>query len=178
MTKKPLGLTLIELTITLSILSISLSIGLPSSWQWLQKQQLENERSRLKRVFSLARSEAITRGTSVTLCPSNNETSCTKGFIWHNGWILFQDSNNSRQREKGEPILRADGNTTHIRILSSVRRQRIRFYLLGNSSGSNATFSFCSPSNQVQPKYLVMSNQGRTRYTNTHPNKRKKPCSV
>ena len=41
---------------------------------------------------SLARSEAIKRNASVTMCRSSNGTSCATSGGWQQGWIIFSDS--------------------------------------------------------------------------------------
>jgi type IV fimbrial biogenesis protein FimT len=67
--------------------------------------------------LNLARSEAVKRGERVTVCKSNNSSTCSNSGNWQQGWIVFVDSNDNGQREAGtEELVRAhnavSGSTT------------------------------------------------------------------
>ena len=115
----------------------------------------------------VARSEAITRRTRAVLCPSQNGETCEGGgsgeTVWNEGYLLFVDTNASRDRDPEEPIIRVFGKTKGLRIVSSSGRDHVSYQGSGLASGSNATFQFCADRNATPARSLVLSNSGRVR---------------
>jgi type IV fimbrial biogenesis protein FimT len=88
--KKNTGFTLIELLITIAIISVLLVVGMPSLKNFMQGSQLVASTNELVTAFNVARSEAIKRNGSVTVCESTNGTTCSAGTgDWQDGWIVF-----------------------------------------------------------------------------------------
>jgi type IV fimbrial biogenesis protein FimT len=84
------GFTLIELMITLSVAGVLLAIAVPSFNQMIIANRLATQSNEIVAAVSLARSEAIKRNASVTLCrvQTNNGTACVAGSgNWEN-WIV------------------------------------------------------------------------------------------
>jgi type IV fimbrial biogenesis protein FimT len=86
------GFTLIELMITLVLAAIIVSLATPSFQNIIQNNRAATQSNELLAALSLARSEAVKRGARVSLCPSTNQTSCTGGTNWADGWIAFRDT--------------------------------------------------------------------------------------
>ena len=82
-TKKQIGFTLIELMITLVVLVIALSIALPSFTTWIKNNRIEAATRTLAGALKLARSEAISRQTVITIDSSGN---------WSNGLTIYTDT--------------------------------------------------------------------------------------
>jgi len=89
------GFTLIELMVTLTIAGILLAIGVPSFNAFIKNSSLTTGVNELVGALNLARSEAVKRGSRVTVCKSANQTSCTNSNGWEQGWIIFTDENNN-----------------------------------------------------------------------------------
>lgn len=81
------GFTLIELMITIAVMAILLAIVIPSFTDATLGSKLRSQANDLAAGVLLARSEAIKRNKTVTLCASSNGTSCTGG--WADGWIVI-----------------------------------------------------------------------------------------
>lgn len=93
MRKTNTGFTLIELMMTVVILSILVSLAVPAFNDTLRTNRLAAQSNDLITAVNLARAEAVKRRTTVTICSSNNQQSCTASN-WRDGWIVRNDQDN------------------------------------------------------------------------------------
>ncbi len=84
------GFTLIELMITLVIAAVLLMVAVPSFVRYQKNAQLTSAANTLLAATNAARGEAMKRGMSAMVVPTNN------GSDWTTGWVVFVDKNNSR----------------------------------------------------------------------------------
>ncbi len=94
--KPDAGFTLIELIITVTVAAVLLGLAVPSFQTMMQNNRLVSQANEFITTLNLARSEAVKRGTRVTVCASSGGTACDGGGtgIWTTGWIVFTDPNN------------------------------------------------------------------------------------
>jgi type IV fimbrial biogenesis protein FimT len=100
------GMTLIELMVTLAVVIILLSLAIPSYQDAAATNRVAGLTNELTAALNLARSEAIMRGMTVTVCKSadtataiNNTANPTTGPTcstnaqvgWQAGWLVFVD---------------------------------------------------------------------------------------
>ena len=85
------GFTLIELMVTVAVLAIILAIAVPGFQAFIASGRVTTTTNDMVGALTLARSEAIRRGTRVTLCKSSDGASCTDAGGWEQGWIAFVD---------------------------------------------------------------------------------------
>ena len=85
------GFTFLQAIITIALLGLLLTLGMPSFQELLRNHHLITETNTLVAALSTARSEAINRRVRVTICKSNNQSSCTPTAQWEDGWIIFSD---------------------------------------------------------------------------------------
>ena len=156
------GFTLVELLITLAIIGIS--IATPRFANIVADNKLVTQYNGLVAAISLTRSEAIKRGQRVTICQSADTRSCTKDSAnWHDGWVVFVDSNEDNKIDSNESILRVQQTITDMNI-SFGARTRIAYHPNGFSvGGSNGTFLFCDHRGEAGKKGLITSISGRAR---------------
>jgi len=165
------GFILIEAIIIISIVCILLTTGIPSFKTTIQNNRMAASRNSITTHLNLARSEAVKRNIGIILCPSQDGLSCWDSMIWDEGFILLVDSNNSRQYEPGEQILRYNSRSNaSIRISTSTGRRKVVYNQYGFASGYNLTFTFCDLNDLTEPKAVIVSNSGRARLSSTASN--------
>ncbi len=157
------GLTLIELIITVAVFIVVASTAGPAMQNMLRDNRTVAQVNGLLGDLGFARSEAIKRGTVVTICQSNDanatDPSCNNDKDgWHKGWIV-QDAAGNLLRIHG--ALR--GGTT-----LGYSRGGLSYKGDGTSTGlANGTFTFCSSAGAGSPgRSLVVGPTGRVRKQN------------
>ena len=181
--QRQVGFTLVELMVVLAIATLLITVAAPS-WRLFMASQHHNVAvNELLLAFRFTRSEAIKSGQRVTACTrSGNALACGK-TSWHQGWLIFIDSNNNGLFDDGEKLLRQHAALNS--QVSATGNTRIRHYIsytpLGSarSVGSRArirgglqlgTLSVCT---QGLPRgsQLVLSRSGRV------DNREKRDCA-
>ncbi|MCW7755241.1 GspH/FimT family pseudopilin [Desulfobotulus sp. H1] len=115
----PKGFTLVEIVVIIALLGIIAAIATPTFREARNNNHIKTATFTLGTAMSYARNEAITRGTSVTICRSANPNatdsptgtiapSCSTaaGTGWETGYIVFVDTAGDGIRNAGEELLR------------------------------------------------------------------------
>jgi len=152
------GFTLLDLLITLTVAAILLSLSVPSFTTAIQNNRMTTQVNELNTALSFARSEAVKRNNTVTLCQSSNGTSCTGN--WKDGWIVFVDSDADGQVD-GEEILNVhDALPGNIDVDFS--DDRVIYTGAGLvTDGANSTFTVCDSRGTESAKALLIGPTGR-----------------
>ncbi len=158
------GLTLIELIVTIAVMSILVTWAIPGYQQFTARNQVAAEVLRIKTALSMARNTAITRRTTITVCPSSDRLTCDNSD-WSLPLIIIEG--------------RADGGTVDGEVLRVMKESRVpsvtyrndnrpvRYGQLGRPAGHNGTFKICG--NYDTGSKVAVSNFGRTRIHLTKP---------
>ena len=151
------GFTLIELLVTMAVAAILLAIAVPNYQTFVLNSRMSAQSNDFLSALLLARSEAVKRGTLVSVCKSANSATCTAGGTWAQGWIVFVDGNTAGTLDgaganadvliRGFPAL--SGNDTLVGSANVVNF--VSYQASGATAGTNGTVSLCPPSPAVVP---------------------------
>lgn len=83
------GFSLLELMIVITVMAILLAIAVPSFREVMQRSQVSSASNELLASISYARTEAITRGQIVSMCPSTDSSTCVAGSTLETGWMIY-----------------------------------------------------------------------------------------
>lgn len=89
MSPRTRGFTLIEMMVTVAILAVLMAVASPSFSNLRLTSSLANIANSLVASARLARTSAIARNTTVTMCPSSTGTSCSSLGGWEQGWVVL-----------------------------------------------------------------------------------------
>jgi type IV fimbrial biogenesis protein FimT len=92
---------LIELMVTVSLMAILLAIGVPYLREFFIANRLASATNELMTSLSLARNEAMRRGTAVTM---RRQSATARN--WGQGWEIFLDANANGTRQSTEELIR------------------------------------------------------------------------
>ncbi len=81
------GFTMVELMVVVAIMAILAAVGGPSFLNMMQWTRVSAAASALQVSLSLARSDAVKRGSNGRVTVAANTTA----GIWSNGWTVFVD---------------------------------------------------------------------------------------
>jgi type IV fimbrial biogenesis protein FimT len=71
---------------------VLLVMSVPGFREFTRSNRVTAAHNDLVTAFTLARSEALKRSSSVSVCASSDGTSCTGATDWAVGWIAFTDA--------------------------------------------------------------------------------------
>ena len=105
--QKQYGFTVIEMMITLAIIGILVAAAGPGYQDFVANSRMNAQSSEFLTGMQYARSEAIKRNATVSICKSSNGSSCAASGTWSQGWIIFVDGGTTGTVDGGDIILRA-----------------------------------------------------------------------
>lgn len=166
------GFTLIEAIVVLSIVIILAAVVIPGMSGFIFDSRVSANVNEYIGAVTLARTEAVKRGTLVTMCISNNadtpDAACSAGGDWAAGWIIFQESSTSDSvgsREAGEGIiLRRGALMAGVKASSNPSTSVMSFNSLGEPVGVGGTIlaiDFSDKDNN--PRKVCINRNGRIR---------------
>jgi len=132
------GVSLIEILVTLAIVAIVMSFALPTMKDVFDHSELRATSNKLMYALETARSEAIKRTSTVTVCPSKNSQAATPacGGDYQDGWIVYVDRDQNGAFNTSEHIvLQAEPlSTAFVVSPDAVLKERVSFGLSGAST--------------------------------------------
>jgi len=163
------GFTLVELMVALAILAILVMAAAPTFNATLKRNRIESQLKDLSSHVKLARSEAISRSRTVTMCRSSDQTTCSTAAPvgnWSIGWITFLDINGNATIDADDIVLRVhEGLGRNILTVSDANPipgnvGDIQF--TRNGVNTRVTFQMCEDGgDNTMARALIMELTGR-----------------
>ena len=165
------GWTLIELMLVLAILVSTVTFAAPLLQTVVQSNRIWLASSRFILALSLARSEAVLRNRTVSVCPSSiNRTGLARcSGTYRDGWLVFTNSNRDRVIDVGaDAVLGGFNGLPSGYSVSNRDGTRAASVLINfNADGAanvNRTLRFCPPQASSGVSLSVVLNMvGRAR---------------
>lgn len=167
------GFTLIELMVTIALAAIILTQAVPSFNALVQNNRLISQKNEFISTLNLARSEALKRGTRVTVCASTDQTTCDTAD-WEQGWIVFSDRNSDQVLDSGtgaclateDCLIRVnsgltDGNSLSAKKSGAAADTGFIQYTPRGAVDAAATFTFCDRRGDRHARATNINNLGR-----------------
>ena len=164
------GFTLLELMMTLAVAAILSGTAAPALGTFLKNSGLKGAAYELMGTMTIARSEAVKRGSRTILChsadPHNGTPACGgSAQDWSTGWLVFIDENGNTNFDVGTDILltvgdaRADG----IELRSNTAADSTLIFRADGSleGASIARFVLCDNRGAVNGKQVNVTRVGR-----------------
>ncbi|MFY0992107.1 GspH/FimT family pseudopilin [Halomonas sp. C05BenzN] len=154
------GLTLIELIVAIAVLAILVTWAIPGFQSFAARNEVAAEVLRLKTALAMARNTAITRRTTIVVCPvaSAEATHCDDS-----DWSLplaVVEGQASGGNLAGAVLLKllegSDGPATTFN-----RDYPVRYQATGWSRGHNGTFTICGSDGEGVE--VIVNNMGKVR---------------
>nr|WP_286196451.1 GspH/FimT family pseudopilin [Thalassotalea sp. G20_0] len=157
------GFTLVEMMITIVLIAIMVNLVVPLG-QIAEKFKLEYVNQRLYASAVLARSEAIKRAETVSVCRSTTGDGCQPGVNWADGWIVFVNRNGNNHVDWGEDIIRVyNPVSSPVEILWHSNAEVLSFRPRGSTFHQGA-FTVCSvPKRPTLQQVVNISGSGLIR---------------
>jgi type IV fimbrial biogenesis protein FimT len=83
------GFTLLELMVTIGMAGILFGVGVPSFVRLVESNRATAHTNELVNAVNIARSEAIQRGETITVCSSTDAATCSTDVDWSTGWVVL-----------------------------------------------------------------------------------------
>lgn len=145
------GFTLIELMIVLAVAAIVLTVAVPSMATFIQNNRLVTEGNDFRVTLHVARSEAVKRGTAVTITASDSSDNTNE---WGPGWTITTNGGTNLQSHAA-----LDGQST----LNSIDNiNSIQFLPTGfTAAGAQRSFLLCDDRSGAVGKLITITASGR-----------------
>lgn len=169
------GFTLIELMITLTVAGILGMVAAPAMSVFLKNSGLRGSAYELMGALTLARGEAIKRGTRAVLCQraastagnSSNTLTCGgDAGDWSTGWLVFLDEDNDKSFNpaNGDILLDTGSALAHgVRLRTNSQAVQALTYLPSGAAQISAAahFVLCDEREESFGRQVSVSLVGR-----------------
>jgi len=157
----------------LSIAAILITVAVPSYTTFILNNRLTSQVNEFVSSLNLTRSEAIKRGSTITMCKSATGTSCnTSTTGWDQGWVIFNDIDADNTVDTGENILLVNAGLSGGNTLLGESGSNVKNYIIYQPNGittfptasGEVELILCDSRNDAtKAKAIAVSTTGRIR---------------
>jgi type IV fimbrial biogenesis protein FimT len=155
--RRQTGFTLIELMVVIAIAALAITLSTPLSNVY-KKNRVTSQVHEFVAALNLARSEAITRGNTVSICISDGGTPANCATInasspntWEGGWLVFSDLNSDCLITDGaDLLLRQHTKLAPNFTLRHTTASCIQYNSNGVVPTSSGLWKLCDPSKSIR----------------------------
>lgn len=150
---------MIELLVTIAIAAILLGLGVPSFIDFMVRNRLTTYNNDFVAALATARSEAIRRGTTVSVCKRSSDTSCVGG-TWSNGWLVVVNTGdvNPATTAPSGPVIRVhEGLSDGYTLNGNANFKNYVTYRADGSANQSGTFVFCHDSDTAGARTAILT---------------------
>lgn len=161
---------------TVALAAIVVTIGVPSFQEIIRNNRLATQTNDIVMALNLARSEAIKRGTTVSVCKSSNGTQCNASDCsggagdsigWTEGWLVFVNNaagGDQKCVDTGEEVIQVH-DALPSKFTLNPNNNFTNFISYGPNGYSNnmGTFAVCYDDKTSFAKTVVINLTGRIR---------------
>lgn len=150
------GFTLIELITVIAVLAVLLAMGVPSFIDFVARSRATTEYRELLKALGLARSEAITRATTVNI-------TALSGSDWEQGFRIWVDADTDGSYDAGEELREFSGFNSAADMSVTGSTSTFQFTsegFLNAAVGTEFTFAY-----RTSPEYCSRDRNIRLKHT-------------
>ena len=141
-TRTQRGFTLYELLVTMLVIGVILGLGVPNLLEFTRNNRMTATANDMQTALMLARSEAVKRRSTMTLCASPNPidaspTCSADGTGTQGGYIVWDDADADAVVDGGEDVLLQRDDPQDITVFAS--SGYVHFNMNGNRADIPAT---------------------------------------
>ncbi|MEX2516475.1 MAG: GspH/FimT family pseudopilin [Gammaproteobacteria bacterium] len=163
------GFTIIEVMIAIVIIGVLITIGVPSFQSTVMNNRLVTQTNLFVTSLNQARSEAVKQNQQVSICATNNGTSCaTSGTNWENGWLVFVDRDGDGTIDDGDDCGDAATDDCILTIQEPLAGEltlssdtRIITYSGNGTVDNNRMLALCDSRGADYARAIMIGNTGR-----------------
>ncbi|WP_066016223.1 GspH/FimT family pseudopilin [Endozoicomonas atrinae] len=160
---KVMGVSLIELLVSLSVAAILIAASVPSMKDLIVNNRIDNVADELYGSLMLARSEAIKRQRTVSLCSTVDDLTCDESNSgWHHGWLIFTDESDDGLLNDSDQLIRRVTEQSELISILWNRGYSLSFNSRGQTTQAG-TFQVCDQESSSDSQAIIISMTGRLR---------------
>jgi len=173
------GFTLLELLVTVAIAGVLAAISLPNMSIFVQNNARSTRMNDLTTTFNIARNEAISKQTTITVCasttlPTPANYTCNGTNTFENGWIVITDPTGLGTVTTQDQVLRITESTwaASASLIGTdalnASIPRVSFGSNGQTTGlvagtSRVKFTYCDTRGVSAARAIIMTRTGHAK---------------
>jgi type IV fimbrial biogenesis protein FimT len=159
------GFSLVEITVVIAIVAITAYLAMPSFYQWKNKHNVDTAVNTLMDAINFTRYTAIETDSTITLCPTEDQQSCSK--TWQGALMIFIDQDKDRQLDSNETLIRVEQLNLEGYIKSESWFGSHRYLQMtpgGLTNNQNGRYTICPSNGDSQlARQIIINRRGKAR---------------